>query len=277
MQIRVMPPPATTAQDRTRGPHLVRTAYGEPQIAEVIALAPTLYNILEGLLGYSQGQGAQALGQVAVVQKSAPAQPPPPVVAGTVKEGSQCSYVMRAGTTTWANLKPNDSVYLGDTIDTPTTNYCETDVVMADGTSWTLGPGTRWVVSNYKWDPNLSQLVAQYGGLDGVYMYFDEKLRDTPPDVQLIGCGGEHFYNCGNIGIRGTEFIWKVNATAKTMEIDLISGSVAITPAGSTTAGPAINAPMQIEVTPQGTKTLRLTQDQYNAIKAQYFPAVPTS
>jgi hypothetical protein len=34
-----------------------------------------------------------------------------------------------------------------------------------------------------------------------------------------------------------------------------------------------VNAPMQIEVTPQGVKTLPLTQDQYNAIKAQGFPA----
>jgi len=64
---------------------------------------------------------------------------------------------------------------------------------------------------------------------------------------------------------------------AKTMEIHLTSGSVAITPAGSTTAGPAINAPMQIEVTPQGVKTLSLTQDQYNGIKAQLVPTVPTS
>ncbi len=76
MQIRVMPAPATTAGNTARGPHLLRTAYGEPQLAEVIALAPTLYNILEGLLGYSQGQGAQALGQVPVVSKSAPALPP---------------------------------------------------------------------------------------------------------------------------------------------------------------------------------------------------------
>jgi hypothetical protein len=100
-----------------------------------------------------------------------------------------------------------------------------------------------------------------------------------PPNISFSGCeiyGGDN-YGCAGVGIRGTEFICKVDNTAKTMEIDLISGAVAITPAGSTTAGPTINAPAQIEVTPQGVKTLPLTQDQYNAIEAQEFPPVPTS
>jgi hypothetical protein len=105
------------------------------------------------------------------------------------------------------------------------------------------------------------------------------KNGNTPPNVMISGCqiiGGD-VQMCGGVGIRGTEFIMKVDPNAKTMEIDLIKGAVAITPAGSTTAGPAINAPMQIEVSPQGVKTLPLTQDQYNQIEAQNFPAVPTS
>jgi hypothetical protein len=117
------------------------------------------------------------------------------------------------------------------------------------------------------------------GAVQGFCVYLHQLLGPTPRNIQLNGCevyGGES-YGCGTILIRGTELIWKVGQTAKTMEIDLISGSVAITPAGSTTAGPTINAPMQIEVTPQGVQTLPLTQDQYNAIKAQYFPAVHTS
>jgi hypothetical protein len=270
MQIRVMPPPATTAQDRTRGPHLVRTAYGEPQLEEVIALAPTLYNILEGLLGYSQGQGAQALGQVAVVQKSAPAQPPPPVVAGTVKDIDGSAYVQRAGTDTWTKLNPGDPFYINDVLESGGSRS-DIDIVMADGTKWTIGPDSEWTVQNYQYNkPSLSDDVAGYGALGGVYMYLHQSLSTPSPPAVISTV-------VGNLGIRGTEFVLKVDPTAKTMEIDLIQGSVAITPAGSTTAGPAINAPMQIEVTPQGTKTLRLTQDQYNAIKAQYFPAVPTS
>jgi hypothetical protein len=282
MQIRVMPAAATTARNARRvgagDAHLVRAAYGEPQATPAVDNSPmTMASVMEGTLGYSQGRGAQALGQVAVVQQGPPP-PPPPVVAGTVKETRQCSRVMRAGTATWTDLNPNDSIYLGDTIDTGSDNYCETDIVMADGTSWELGQDTRWVVSNYKWDPNLSQLVAKYGGMGGVYMYMEQKLNPSPPNVEFEGCGDGHTSGCGNIGIRGTELIWKVDNTAKTMEIDLISGAVAITPAGSTTAGATINAPAQIEVTPQGVKTLPLTQDQYNSLKVQYFPgAAPTS
>jgi hypothetical protein len=286
MQIRVMPSPTANARlqaggsGETREPHLVQTAYGETQATPTVDNTPiTVANLMEGTLGYSQGQGAQALGQVAVATPSpvqGPPAPHPPVPAGTVKD-SKCSYVMRAGTTTSVDLNPGDPFYLGDTIDTASTAYCETNIVMADGTSWTLGPSTRWVVSNYKYDPDLSQLLAQYGGLQGVFMYATQKLSDTPPNVQLIGCGDEHGGVCGSIGIRGTEFIWKVDSTAKTMEIDLIKGAVAITPSGSTTAGPTINAPMQIEVTPQGVQTLPLTQDQYNAIKAQNFGGVQTS
>ena len=118
------------------------------------------------------------------------------------------------------------------------------------------------------------------GAVQGFYVYLRQLLGSTPRNIQLNGCevyGGET-YGCGTILIRGTELIWKVGQTAKTMEIDLIKGSVAVTPAGSTTAGPTINAPTQIEVTPQGVKTSPLTQEQYNAIKAQNFPApAPTS
>ncbi len=75
MQIRVMPSPATTARNAggitKRGPHLVRAAYGGPQVTPAASDAPiTLTSIMEGVLGYSMGKGAQALGQVAAVLKA---------------------------------------------------------------------------------------------------------------------------------------------------------------------------------------------------------------
>jgi hypothetical protein len=67
MQIRVMPAPTAMAQVETGGPRLVRTAYGGPQVTPAMDNAPvTLTSIMEGILGYSVGRGAQALGQVAV-------------------------------------------------------------------------------------------------------------------------------------------------------------------------------------------------------------------
>ncbi len=294
MQIRVMPAPATTARNAAPHPaHLTRVAYGAPQLPEVTSLLPTLANLMEGMLGYSQGQGAQALGQVPVVAPApvqgppappvqGPPAPPPPVVAGNIKDvhgmytPDGTAQVQRAGTNTWVDLKPGDPIYLGDFIQT--THSSVTDIVMADGTSWTLSQDSEWSVQNYQ-PPGLSQFIEEFGGLQGTYMFLHQWTSNEPPGMQLNGCEiyGNGHYGCGYIGIRGTEFVWKVDSKAKTMEIDLISGAVAITPAGSTTAGPTINAPMQIEVSPQGVKTLPLTQDQYNTIKAQNFPAVPTS
>jgi len=287
MQIRVMPSPTANARNsdpnQSASPHLVRAAYGEPQATPTVDNSPiTMTNIMEGMLGYSQGQGAQALGQVAVTVPNpvqGPPAPPPPLLAGTVKD-AQGSYVMRQGTTTWVPLNTGDSIYIGDTIDTGGTKGDETDVVMSDGTRWDLAAETRWEVQDFQYDPrnSFSALTAKYGGLEGTYLYIDSVVKPTPPNIELLGCGWEHTGPCGGVGIRGTELIWKVNSTAQTMEIDIIKGSLAVTPAGSTTAGPTIDAPAQIEVTPQGVQVLPLTQDQYNSLKAQYFPgATPTS
>jgi hypothetical protein len=289
MQIRVMPVPATTARNAEgntpNGPRLLRSAYGEPQLPPAAGQPPTVTNLMEGMLGYSQGRGAQALGQVPVVGPPPPVQgppaPPPPTVAGTVKNIEGNANVKRAGTDTWEALKVGDPLYIGDILQT--TEHSETDVVMADGTEWNLAENTEWDVENYKYEPeSLIDDIARYQVLQGTFLYVSGligKNGNTPPNVMISGCqiiGGD-VQMCGGVGIRGTEFIMKVDPNAKTMEIDLIKGAVAITPAGSTSAGPNINAPMQIEVSPQGVKTLPLTQDQYKQIEAQNFPAVPTS
>jgi uncharacterized protein YaiE (UPF0345 family) len=299
MQIRVMPSPTANARlQRGRpgeagGPHLMRASYGGPQVVEapVVGMVITLASIMEGMIGYSQGRGAQALGQVPVVAPSAPAPgpPPPPSIAqgppappkpfetGTVKSVDRSAYVKRAGSDTWTKLNPGDSFYVGDILQSPYGS--QIDIQMVNGTDWTIGSNSEWNVQYFQNNqPSLANDIAKYQVMQGTFMYVSGLLNKTPPGTMIEGCeiyGGDDI-GCDGIGIRGTEFVLKVDPTAKTEEIDLIKGSVDITPAGSTTAGPAINAPMQIEVTPQGVQTLPLTQDQYNAIKAQNFPA-PTS
>jgi hypothetical protein len=274
MQIRVMPPAATTAQKQGNGPHLVRAAYSEPQLSEVIGLLPTLANIMEGLLGYSQGQGAQALGQVAVVQKSAPPQPPPaqastPSAVGAIVRTEGTVNVIRAGTTTPVPLNQGDALHAGDKIQTGPRARAE--VTFVDKTELTLGENATFSVDDYSFNPSGSGNKARYGLLQGAFEYISgllmqQKDHDVNIDIPY-----------GSLGIRGTQFICTSDGTATNLEIDLISGAIALTPNGSATAGPTINAPMQIEVTPQGVQTKPLTQDQYNSLKTQYFPAVPTS
>ena len=278
MQIRVMPPPTVNAHNAGSQPRLIRTSYGEPETAPAGEGSSTsLTSLMQGMIGYSQGRGAQALGQVPVV---GPAQEPPaPAAAGTVKDIDGTAYVKRAGTDTWTKLNPGDSFNINDILQA--TWRSDIDVVMADGTKWTIGSNSEWNVQNYQYNPaSLMDDIARYQALQGTFVYVSGLIeKASPPNVIMEGCeiyGGDN-YGCGSIGIRGTEFIWKVDPTAKTMEIDLISGAVAVTPAGSTTAGPTINAPMQIKVTPQGVTTLPLTQDQYNSIKTQLISGPPTS
>jgi len=276
MQIRVMPSPTVSA--RNAGPLLQLVAYGGPQTAPAGENSDTsVSGLMQGMLGYSQGRGAQALGQVPVV---GPAQgPPAPAVAGTVKDIDGTAYVKRAGSDTWTKLNPGDSFSINDILQA--TWRSDIDIVMADGTKWTIGSNSEWNVQNYQYNPaSLIDDIANYQVLQGTFLYVGGLIeKASPPNVILEGCeiyGGD-YYGCGSIGIRGTEFIWKVDPTGKTMEIDLIKGAVAVTPAGSTTAGPTINAPMQIEVTPKGVQTHPLTQDQYNSIKAQLISGPPTS
>ncbi len=67
MQIRVMPSPTANARVQVGGPHLVQASYDGAQVTPAVDNAPiTLTNLMEGMLGYAVGQGAQALGQVAV-------------------------------------------------------------------------------------------------------------------------------------------------------------------------------------------------------------------
>jgi len=278
MQIRVMPPPTTNARDAGSQPHLIRAAYGEPQAAPAGENSDTsVSGLMQGMIGYSQGRGAQALGQVPVV---GPAQgPPAPAVAGTVKDIDGTAYVKRAGSDTWTKLNPGDPFYINDILQA--TSRSDIDIVMSDGTKWTIGSNSEWNVQNYQYNPaSLMDDVAKYQVLQGTFLYVSGLIeKASPPNVIMEGCevyGGD-YYGCGSIGIRGTEFVWKVDPTTKTMEIDLIKGSVAVTPVGSTTPGPTINAPMQIEVTQKGVQTLPLTQDQYNSIKAQLAPGPPTS
>ncbi len=269
MQIRVIPAPATTARWRAQDPHLVRAAYGEPQLPEVIGLLPTLANIMEGMLGYSQGRGAQALGQVAVVAQGPP-MPPPTAKAGTVLALTGTVNVIRAGTATPVPLKTGDEVDMGDTVQTGQDG--KADLLFADNTDMRLSENTKMVVDTYVYDPsNPSGNKARYSWLEGAFQYVSGLIgKEDPTDVNIET-------PVGSLGIRGTEFICKSDGMANDLEIDLISGAIALTPNGSATAGPTMNAPVQIEVTQQGMQVLPLTQDQYNAIEAQYSLAAPTT
>jgi hypothetical protein len=265
MQIRIMPPPTTNATGTPGSARLIRASYGEPQTAPAGEGSGTsLTSLMQGILGYSQGRGAQALGQVPVVAPSAPS----PTPIGVLQTSSQGTVtVTHAGTTTPVPLEPGDTIGINDTIETGPGS--KASILFDDNTEFTLGEKTKLKVDDYVYDPNGTSNRASYSFLEGVLQYIGG-LLDKKDSVKINTPGV-------GVGIRGTEFVAKSDGTPNNLEIDLISGAIALTPTGSTTAGPTMSAPAQIKVTPHGMQTLPLTQDQYDAILAQITPAVPTS
>jgi FecR protein len=268
MQIRILPSPTANASNIRSNARLVQAAYGEPQVTPALAdTAVTITGIMLGTLGYSQGRGAQALGQVPVVsQNPSPAPSSTPIgVAQTATQGPVT--IIHAGTTTPVPLEPGDTIGMNDTIQTGPGG--KASLLFDDNTELTLGENTKLKVDDYVYDPDGNSNKASYRFLEGAFQYVSGLLeKKNPADVRIDT-------PVDGIGIRGTEFIAKVNPAGNSLEVNLISGAIALTPNGSTTAGPTTTAPAQIEVTPQGTKVLPLTQDQYDAIEAQLTPAAP--
>ena len=266
MQIRVMSSPTANARNAPGGAHLIRASYREPQAAPAgEGSDSSIAGLMQGTLGYSQGRGAQALGQVPVVSQNPAPSPNPIGVMQTSTQGTVT--VIHAGTTTPVPLDPGDTIGINDIIQTGPGS--KTSILFDDNTEITLGEKTKLKVDDYVYDPNGNSNHASYRFLEGVFQYVGGLLdKKDPVNIDTAVDG---------IGIRGTEFVAKSDGTPTNLEIDLISGAVALTPTGSTAAGPTMSAPIQIEVTPKGTQALPLTQDQYNAILAQLNPAVPTT
>jgi|GEM_PF-468948 len=276
MQIRVLPSPTANASNTRDNAHLVRASYGgpeppsQPQVTPALAdTAVTVTGIMQGTLGYSQGRGAQALGQVPVVSQN-PASAPSSAPIGVVQTSTQGTVtVTPAGTTTPVPLDPGDTITLNDTIETGP--GAKVSILFDDNTEITLGEKTKLKVDDYIYDPNGASNKASYRFLEGAFQYVGGLIdKNSPADVHINT-------PVDGIGIRGTEFIAKVNPAGNSLEVDLISGAIALTPNGSTAAGPTTSAPAQIEVTPQGTKVLPLTQDQYDTIETQLTPPAPAS
>jgi hypothetical protein len=269
MQIRVLPSPTANASNTPGNAHLVRTSYGEPQVTPALAdAAVTITGIMQGTLGYSQGQGAQALGQVPVVSQN-PAPAPSSTPIGVVQTSTQGTVtVTRAGTTTPVPLEPGDTIGLNDIIETGPGS--KASILFDDNTEFTMGEKSKLKVDDYVYDPEGTANRAHYSFLKGVFQYVGGLLDQKDPAGVKIDTA------YGSIGIRGTEFIAKSDGTPNNLEIDLITGAIALTSTGGV-AGPTASAPAQIEITPSGIKVLPLTQDQYDTIRTQLTPAAPIS
>jgi len=169
-------------------------------------------------------------------------------------------------------LQPGSTVYLNDTISTkPNSSVL---ITFTDGMELRVSQNSNFALNEYAFDSASHQGNSFFSALQGAFQYTSGLIAPTLPDNKTIriDCGiGE---TCAYIGIRGTQFITRPSA-ANSEEIDLISGTVALTPSqtGTTTA---FTGPITIVFNGTGTTTSTLTQDQYNAILAALFPSPAT-
>ena len=206
MQIRILPSPTANASNTRGNAHLVRASYGEPQAQPQVTpaladTAVTITGIMQGTLGYSQGRGAQALGQVPVVsQNPAPEPSSTPIgVAQTATQGPVT--VIHAGTTTPVPLDPGDTIGINDTIQTGP--GAKASILFDDNTEFTLGENTKLKVDDYVYDPDGTANRASYSFLEGVFQYVGGLIEQKDPANVSINTAFV------GIGIRGTEFIAK--------------------------------------------------------------------
>jgi hypothetical protein len=277
MQIRIMPNAGTSTaelnNDGRTGAHsgarFVRASYSPGQVAvgPAAQMLPTLTNLVEGIIGYSMGAGAQALAQVPALPKAPAAKSQTQhALAGkvTIIEGSVT--VLRDGVTT--QLAAGDSIEMSDVIQTAAQSRLQ--ILFQDDTEMTMSENTKLTIDDYVFDPNNEvHDKASYSILEGAFLWISGKLGKPETDTNI-----ETSY--GTLGRRGTEFVAKYSALPGSLEIDLVDGGLDITPKQATTAT-SFTGPLTIMLSDSGAKTSPLTQAQYNADVSAVLPPLPAA
>ena len=140
-------------------------------------------------------------------------------------------------------------------------------ILFLDNTQFHLSENTRIELDRHVYDPNDHSGHSDSSWLVGGLRYVSGLLAKDPNEDNLR-IDTTHF----TLGIRGTEFIGKLDAVLNQAELYLIEGTLAITPIdeGITHVYPA---PQTIFVNRTGiVSTAALTQEEYDAIENELFP-----
>lgn len=187
-----------------------------------------------------------------------PSDPQPPVgqISNTVgnveiERADGERIVAVAGTTMFPN----------DTIETGADGAA--DILFVDNTTYKVGNDSRLTVDEFSYDAAEQSGSAFFSLLEGIFVYTSGLIGDNDRYIQ-----GPF----GVLGIRGTEFIVVADDPTMPEEIHLIDGQVALTPHVIAPES-VFDAPLSIFWDIDGNiTTAPLTQDDYDAMKAQIGP-----
>lgn len=141
-------------------------------------------------------------------------------------------------------------------------------IVFNDNTQITLSENTSIELDQYVYNPSATPNGSfLFRSLEGAFQYFSGLIAspsNPPPDTKQIETP------VGTIGIRGTQFILWPGTVPNSVEIDLLTGVVALTPSQAGTT--VFTGPVTVVMNTTGTTTSSLSQTQYNAILNNLFP-----
>lgn len=236
--------------------------------------APASHNTVYGGIGYSLARGAPALYFVPVAANNQG--PPIPVFAplrfppakatpapksksvGKVKSLDGTVTIMRNGVT--RPLTDTDQIQVGDTLTTGSNGYLS--IHLSQDANLSMGENTKITVNKDFFDQaHPARSNALWTWLQGVFEWTSSQIgkdRNTQINGPVDG-----------VGIRGTQFIARYDAKRRTMDIELISGSVTVKPKRSGAAR-TFAAPVRIRGTATSVTGFPLTREQYKASKAAW-------
>ena len=176
-----------------------------------------------------------------------------PEVVGTVtiihSDGSQTPAVV------------NSPIYPGDIIETSAGGGL--NILFADNTTFTMVESSRLSVDQFFYNAEEHSGGSFFSFIQGIFVYTSGLIGKTDPENIHIETP------VGDLGIRGTEFIWSLDPITGIETIYLIDGKITITPPelGITTE---FSAPIIIVYDKSSIiSTSPLTQESYNAMKNQ--------
>jgi hypothetical protein len=168
-------------------------------------------------------------------------------------------------------LSVNSPVYLDGSITTGPGSTVT--ILMEDNTTVVLAPQSTFEFDQYQYNSSATPPNANgsflWRSLVGSFYYVSGLIgsnANPPPDNKLIETP------FGYTGIRGTQFIAWPGTVPNSVEIDLLTGSVALYP-NQAALTPAFTGPLTIVMSATGTTTSPLTTTQYNTILNNLFPS----
>jgi hypothetical protein len=225
-----------------------------PQRLNPPSAGPTLSQVASDSIGYSTSRAAQVLFFVPVVAKLGN----DPKEVGKADQLKGVVTLTRDGAS--KPLSDSDSLSMNDTITTGANGRAE--LTLADGTQITMGANAKITIDNYVYDPSGSGSREHFTTLGGVFSYVSGLIGASEPrsiDTPMA-----------DLGIRGTEFVARYLPSGERMEIDLVSGSLTVTPKDGG-APVACDGPVLITFDAKTVQTSMLTPQQIAKTKATWF------